>query len=152
MDLSVITKVRNFLENYANTIIPTNMPFVGKDFNTTRAGIHADGLLKDEEIYNIFDTTKILNRPPEVMITDKSGTSGICAWINVYFNLPKEKEIQKDHSAVKEIYTWVLKEYEDGRITTISDQELIDMVRKYLPEIYNEKVVSSNLLRVKTNS
>ena len=27
----------------------------------TRAGIHADGLLKDEEIYNVFDTAN--NRP-----------------------------------------------------------------------------------------
>ena len=29
-------------------------PFVGRNFNVTRAGIHADGLLKDEEIYNIM--------------------------------------------------------------------------------------------------
>ena len=35
-------------------------PFVGRSFNVTRAGIHADGLLKDEEIYNVFDTAKIL--------------------------------------------------------------------------------------------
>src|SRR5271157_5431430 len=39
MDLSVITKIRNFLEAQTNTIIPANMPFVGKDFNTTKAGI-----------------------------------------------------------------------------------------------------------------
>lgn len=149
MDLNVITKIRNFLEKYTNTTIATNMPFVGKDFNTTRAGIHADGLLKDEEIYNIFDTTKILDRRPEVLITDKSGTAGICAWINVYFDLEKGKEIQKDNTKVKEIYNWVLKEYEEGRITVISDEELIDMVKKYLPEIYNEKIIQKNTYKVK---
>src|SRR5208337_3754877 len=101
-----------------------NMPFVGKDFNTTKAGIHADGLLKDEEIYNIFDTKKILNRAPEVTITDKTGTAGICKWINIYFNLGKSEEILKDNKSVKEIYGWVQKEYEDGRITPISDEEL----------------------------
>jgi citrate (Re)-synthase len=149
MDLSVITKIRNFLEKYTNTNIPTNMPFVGKDFNTTRAGIHADGLLKDEEIYNIFDTTKLLNRRPEVLITDKSGTAGICSWINVYFDLEKDKEIKKDNVQVKEIYNWVLKEYEDGRITVISDEELVEMVKKYLPQIYNEKIIQKKTYNVK---
>ena len=43
-------------------------PFVGRHFNVTRAGIHADGLLKDEEIYNIFDTAAILNRPATVAV------------------------------------------------------------------------------------
>ncbi len=150
MDLSVITKIRNFLEMHTNTVIPVNMPFVGKDFNTTRAGIHADGLLKDEEIYNIFDTKAILNRSPEVIITDKSGASGICAWINVYFNLDKKDEIHKDHAGVKEIYSWVVKEYDEGRVTSISEDELIAMVKKYLPEIYKDKVVSKNLLKIKT--
>jgi len=151
MDLSAITEIKKFLENYTNTVIPSNLPFVGKDFNITRAGIHADGLLKDEEIYNIFDTKKILNRPPEVMITDKSGTAGICAWINVYFNLSKEEEIHKDHPAIKEIYAWVLKEYEDGRITTISDEELIEMVKKHLPDLYKKKVISEQVIRIKSD-
>jgi isopropylmalate/homocitrate/citramalate synthase len=57
--------------------IPTNYPLVGRDFNVTRAGIHADGLLKNEEIYNCFDTQKLLNRPPDVAITDKAGGNGV---------------------------------------------------------------------------
>lgn len=151
MDLSVITHIRNFLEANTNTIIPNNMPFVGKDFNTTRAGIHADGLLKDEEIYNIFDTRKILSRPAEVIISDKSGTAGICAWINVYFNLEKEEQIHKDNTSLKEIYKWVMKEYDEGRVTAISDEELVQMVKKFLPEVYKEKVVSNNFLKIKTD-
>jgi len=99
--------------------------------------------------FNIFDTKKILNRPPEVMITDKSGTAGICAWINVYFKLIKEKEISKDNEAIKKIYDWVIKEYEDGRITTISDDELVEMVKKYLPDLYNKKVISEKIIRIK---
>jgi citrate (Re)-synthase len=150
MDLSVITKIRDFLETETNTVIPHNMPFIGRDFNTTRAGIHADGLLKDEEIYNIFDTKNILNRSAEVMVTDKSGTAGICAWINNYFNLGKNEEIQKDNPAVKEIYQWTLNEYEDGRITAISEEELIEKVRKLMPEVYKEKIVVEKFLK-KTN-
>lgn len=152
MDLSVITEIRDYLEAETQTIIPANMPFVGKDFNTTRAGIHADGILKDEEIYNIFDTKAILNRAPEVMITDKSGTAGICAWVNVYFNLDKTKEVSKDHSGIKAIYDWTVKEYEEGRITAISEEELIDMVRTHLPEVYNTQVVSDEYLKIKQKS
>ncbi|MGA2140899.1 MAG: 2-isopropylmalate synthase [Brevinematales bacterium] len=149
MDLSVITKIRNYLEKYTNTIIPSNMPFVGKDFNTTKAGIHADGLLKDEEIYNIFDTNRILGRPPEVTITDKTGTAGVCRWINTYFNLDKSEEIHKDNPAVKDIYSWVMKEYEDGRITAISDEELVEKVKVSMPGIYKEKVIKNKVLTIK---
>jgi citrate (Re)-synthase len=152
MDLSVITEIRNFLEAFTNTMIPNNMPFVGKDFNTTRAGIHADGLLKDEEIYNIFDTKKILNRPPEVIISDKSGNAGICAWVNVYFELDKNAEIHKDDPGIQSIQAWTQKEYDDGRITAISEEELIELVKKFLPRVYNEKVVSEKFLKIRTSS
>ena len=64
------------------------LPFVGSAFNVTRAGIHADGLLKNEEIYNIFDTGKFLNRPPLVSVSNTSGLAGIAHWINSYYHLP----------------------------------------------------------------
>ena len=57
-------------------------PFVGRNFNVTQAGIHADGLLKDEEIYNIFNTKKLLNRPATVQVGKTSGLAGIAYWIN----------------------------------------------------------------------
>jgi len=151
MKLEVITKIRNYLEKYSNTIIPTNQPFVGKDFNTTRAGIHADGLMKDEEIYNIFDTKKILNRPPEIIITDKSGLAGICSWINVYFNIKEPDKIKKDNKNISKIYEWIMKEYDEGRITAISDEEMKDMVKEYLPDIYNKKTVVKPYVEVKTD-
>lgn len=60
MDLKVITEIAEYFENELDCVIPERTPFVGRNFNSTRAGIHADGLLKDEEIYNIFNTEKIL--------------------------------------------------------------------------------------------
>jgi isopropylmalate/homocitrate/citramalate synthase len=149
MDLSVITEIKHYFENELKEQIPTNLPFVGKDFNTTRAGIHADGLMKDEEIYNIFDTNAILNRPFEVAITDKSGAAGICAWINVFFALKGSDQITKDNPAVREIQDWVKREYNDGRITIISDSEMIEHVRKLLPDVYKKKVNVGQYLYVK---
>ena len=62
-------------------------PFIGRDFNATRAGIHADGLLKDAEIYTIFDTEKLLNRPASVQVAKTSGLAGIAYWINQNYHL-----------------------------------------------------------------
>jgi len=44
--------------------------------------IHVDGLIKMKEIYNIFDTEKILGRPISIIITDKSGLAGVVHWLN----------------------------------------------------------------------
>ena len=63
MNTQVITDLAEYYEKEIGFTVPANTPFVGKNFNVTRAGVHADGLLKNEEIYNIFDTEKFLNRP-----------------------------------------------------------------------------------------
>lgn len=68
---------------------------MGRHFNVTRAGIHADGMLKDEEIYNIFDTATILNRPASVAVDSHSGLAGIAHWLNSYFRLKGENAVGK---------------------------------------------------------
>ena len=124
MDTTVITEIADYFKNEMGYKIPPMTPFVGKNFNVTRAGIHADGLLKDEEIYNIFDTNKILNRPAAVSISNTSGLAGIAYWINNNYRLTGDKAIDKKHPIVIAIKEWVDKEYEDGRQTAISDIEL----------------------------
>ncbi|HUJ89143.1 MAG TPA: hypothetical protein VLX12_03030, partial [Syntrophorhabdales bacterium] len=61
-DTTVITEVRNYFEKEIGQHIPRNQPLVGSDFNATSAGVHIDGLAKNEEIYSPFDTKRILNR------------------------------------------------------------------------------------------
>jgi isopropylmalate/homocitrate/citramalate synthase len=133
---SVITEIRNYYERVIGEHIPKNYPFVGAEFNTTRAGIHADGLLKNEQIYNIFNTGKILNRPLTVTINDKSGTAGIAHWINAYFALPEDERLDKKHPGVAKIYKWVKDEYDQGRTTDISSEEMERRARKCLPELF----------------
>lgn len=130
----IITKISNFMENEMGITVPERYPFVGKDFNVTKAGIHADGVLKNEEIYNIFDTNKLLDRPLQVMVTDKSGVAGIAYWINT--NLIPKEEISKKHPALTKIYKWIQEQYNEGRISPISDEELMKLTRKYLPELF----------------
>ena len=108
-------------------------PFVGKNFNVTRAGIHADGLLKDEEIYNIFDTKGILNRPAGVMITKTSGLAGIAYWVNQNYNLSGENELSKNDPLILQLKAWVDSEYEAGRQTMISSGEIEEKIEALAP-------------------
>ena len=135
LNLKVITEIAEFFENQLNYEIPPRTPFVGRAFNSTKAGIHADGLLKDEEIYNIFNTTDILGRPPIVVIDAHSGLAGIAAWINTYFALDENHKIDKRHDAIIKIKEWIDTEYSEGRTTVIGDAELERQVRNYLPEL-----------------
>lgn len=136
VDTTMITEIRNYFERVIGVSIAPNMPFVGANFNATSAGIHADGILKNEEIYNIFNTTKILNRPISISVNDKSGLAGIAQWINSHFALTGKDRIEKTHPGVAKINRWVTRQYEEGRLTSISDQEMEKVTRKNLAEIF----------------
>ena len=114
MDLTAITEIAEYFQNEIGMDIPERQPFVGKNFNVTRAGIHADGMLKDQEIYNIFDTQKILNRPPLVAVDNFSGIAGIAFWINSYFGLKDEDKIDKKHPAIAYVKEQIDKQFEAG--------------------------------------
>jgi isopropylmalate/homocitrate/citramalate synthase len=136
MDLAVITEIADYFEREIGYRIPPNYPFVGRDFNVTRAGIHADGLLKDEEIYNVFDTARILRRPPRVAVDKTSGTAGVAWWINSYLHLRRERQVEKRAPEVIEIAKWVDEQYRDGRTTSISDEEMTVQARAHLPGLF----------------
>ena len=129
MDLSVITEIAEYFENELGYDIPSKTPFVGESFNLTRAGIHADGLLKDEEIYNIFDTGKILKRPPIVAVDSFSGLAGIAYWANSYYRLADADKLDKKAPIVGSVKKMVDKEYEQGRNTCMSDAEIDAMMK-----------------------
>ncbi len=136
VDTTAITEMAEYFRRELGFPIPANYPFVGSEFNSTSAGIHADGMMKNEEIYNIFDTTKILKRPMGVIITDKSGVAGIAQWVNGYLRLDTDRKIDKRHPGLAKIHKWVMEQYEQGRTTSISHDELIEKAKKYLPEYF----------------
>ena len=139
MDTTVITDIAEYYEKELGYNIPPMTPFVGKNFNVTRAGIHADGLLKNEEIYNIFDTEKLLRRPVRIAISNTSGTSGIAHWINSYFHLTGEAAVEKKDKVVEIVYNWVNEQYNDGRVTVITDGELERVTLDAMKEIDENK-------------
>ena len=113
-DTKAITDIARYYEDVIGYEIPPMTPFVGKNFNVTRAGIHADGLLKDEEIYNIFDTEKFLDRPVKIAISNTSGTSGIAHWINSFYNFKGDDMVDKKDRLVEIVKDWVDEQYNEG--------------------------------------
>ena len=108
-------------------------PFVGENFNVTRAGIHADGLLKDQEIYNIFNTEKLLGRRASVMLSNTSGLAGIAYFINEHYRLPESEKVDKRDPAVIALKDWIDREYEDGRQTSMSSGEIEEKLEELCP-------------------
>lgn len=136
IDTTAITDMAQYFQTELGCRIPPNYPFVGEEFNATRAGIHADGLVKDEEIYNIFNTQRLLKRPVSIIITDKSGVSSIAYWVNNRLRLEGERRLDKRHPGIVRIHKRVMHEYEEGRNTSISTEELERWARRYLPEYF----------------
>jgi isopropylmalate/homocitrate/citramalate synthase len=132
MDTTVITDLARYYENKIGYKIPPQTPFVGENFNVTKAGIHADGLLKDEEIYNIFDTKKFLKRPPLVSINQNSGNAGIALWLNEKYGLTGDAKVDKHSAVVKYIKNWIDDQYANGRVSVIGGDEIRKLVNEYV--------------------
>ena len=147
MDLSVITEIAEYFEDELKYEIPPRTPFVGRSFNATRAGIHADGMLKDEEIYNIFNTAKILNRPATVSVDSHSGLAGIAHWLNGFYDLTDDDKVDKKSPIVDAIKTKVDQLYKDGRNTVMGDGELEELLRNIDEDYYLE--ISDKRLRTR---
>lgn len=129
MDTTVITELTEYFEKELGYEMPDRTPFCGKNFNVTRAGIHADGLLKNEEIYNIFDTEKFLNRPVLVSVSNTSGLAGIAHWMNTYYHLEGEHAVDKNSELVHMVKESVDRQYDDGRVTVMTDAELTEIIK-----------------------
>lgn len=143
MDPTAITEIAEYFKKEMGYEIPPMTPFVGENFNVTRAGIHADGLMKNEEIYNIFNTEKILNRKPGVAVSKTSGLAGISYWINEYYALKGNRKIAKNDPLVEKMKIWVDEMYADGRTTALANSELAAKVDELTcgkgPARYTEK-------------
>ena len=135
MDTTAITDIARYFEREIGYEIPPMTPFVGSAFNLTRAGIHADGLMKDAEIYNVFDTEKILNRSADVAISNTSGVAGIAYWINKHYALTGDKQVKKQDEWVVRIKKDIDDLYADGRTTLMGDAELEEIIAGYRPDL-----------------
>ncbi len=124
VDPRAMSRAAAYFRDQLRTPLPANYPFAGAGFNVTSAGIHADGLLKNEEIYNIFDTARILDRPLGITVNDRSGLAGVAYWINTTLGLKGAAQVRKDDARVVAIHGEVERQYQAGRSTGFSPDEM----------------------------
>jgi isopropylmalate/homocitrate/citramalate synthase len=131
----IITEIARYYESDLGYKIPPMTPLVGEDFNTTRAGIHADGLLKDPEVYAAFDTEALLGRQMRVMISQSSGAAGLLHWIESYYGLRGRHNLDKRDQRLARVNEWIQQQYVDGRVTAIGDEELANVIATLVPQL-----------------
>lgn len=89
-------------------------------------------MLKNEEIYNPFDTTTLLKRAAGVAITDKSGAAGIKHWIEQRYII----DIPKHDPRVIKIKDLIDAEYAADRVSAISDEEMA----AWMQELFGDEI------------
>ena len=100
IDLTKAWKLAKFASYAFAVPIPMNQPAVGANAFAHASGIHADGVLKDPENYELYDFTEIGRGEPELVDTGReicsgqySGISGfrhIMGQIAIHFENPEE--------------------------------------------------------------
>ncbi|HEY9289522.1 MAG TPA: hypothetical protein VIT43_16020, partial [Candidatus Dormibacteraeota bacterium] len=135
IDTTAITRAAAYFRDQLGTPVPANYPFAGSGFNVTSAGVHADGLLKNEEIYNIFDTARLLDRPLGITVNDRSGLAGVAYWVNTNVGLKGEDRIPKDDPRIVAIHDAVRQQYAAGRTTGFSPDEMQALARLHFGNV-----------------
>ncbi len=72
---------------------------------------------------------------PGIAITPYAGLAGIVYWINKTFELKDNEKIDKRDPRVQKIYEDVMKQFEHGRLTALSDLEMLMLVKKHMPDL-----------------
>jgi isopropylmalate/homocitrate/citramalate synthase len=131
--------VVKFFEEEFGYKIHNKMPFLGEEFNSTKAGIHADGLMKNEDIYNSFDSKKIFDKNIRIEINQYSGVAGIAGWINLSYGLKEKEKISKKDKRVNFVKDFIDELYNSGRTTGIKDSEMKEIVETVFGKDFNIK-------------
>jgi len=75
----------------------------------------------------------------KIAISNTSGTSGIAHWINSFYNFKDEDVVDKKDELVEIVKNWVDEQYNEGRVTMITDSELESVVNETAAKLNQKK-------------
>jgi len=133
VNLKAVWRAVEVLER-AGFKMPEFYPLVGSNAFKTKAGIHVDGLLKNPQVYLPFDPMEVLGVPYGVEITPYSGRAAVVYWL-ASRGVPVDM-LDKDSDGVALAYKMIQDMFKDGRRKPLTDEEMAEIVRRAMPEIY----------------
>jgi hypothetical protein len=105
-------------------------------------------LLRNQIRKHRFKKFKIGYRRPEIVITRNCSAEAIAYWINTYLSMRTNRRINVTHPGIAQISAWIKKNYTNGRISPISDPEMLIQSKRYVPELFgNIRAASTRLYR-----
>jgi hypothetical protein len=85
---------------------------------------------------------RLRSRQPEIVITCNCSTEAIIYWINTYLSGRTDRRVGAMHPGIKPIRIWVEKNYAHGRISPISEQEMLMQAKRYIPDLFRNVRIS----------
>ncbi|MDP2931335.1 MAG: homocitrate synthase [Chloroflexota bacterium] len=93
IDLSKAWKLANFASYAFKIAIPINQPGVGENCFAHASGIHADGVLKDPENYELYDYEELGRGEPELVETGREICAGEYSGISGFSHVMGKMEV-----------------------------------------------------------
>jgi len=56
-------------------------------------------------------------------------------WLNSFFKLPPQKHFKKSDAVIAELKKWVDAEYEGGRVTVLTEEELVSAFKNACTQV-----------------
>ena len=104
IDLTKAWKISNFASYAFGIPIPINHPGIGANAFAHSSGIHADGVLKDPQNYELYGFTELGRGEPELVETGREICSGEYSGVSGFKHLMGQMAISfKDTSEAEEI-------------------------------------------------
>ena len=79
-----------------------------------------------------------MNCPVGVSINQSSGLAGLAHWVNRYLGLSGQNAIGKKDECITKLKEWVDDQYANGRVTSISDNELEAAIKTLMPNLLKD--------------
>ncbi|MBN1367737.1 MAG: homocitrate synthase [Dehalococcoidales bacterium] len=136
VNLSMAWKICKYASYAFDVPIPINQPGVGANAFAHASGIHADGVLKDPENYELYDYRELGRGDPDVLETGREICSGEYSGISGFSHIMGKMDITfKDKNEAEEILELVRYANVQSHRPLVDDE--LHFIAKY-PEIVRQ--------------
>lgn len=130
-DISTIAQLKALIEQITKKDIPKNKPIIGDDIFCVESGIHVDGIMKKETIYEAYSPTEV-GQKRTIVMGKHSGSSAVVAKLKeCHMPLLDDMYMNRLLQAVKQVSM--------KKRRSISDEEFIVIARKVMAYERKEK-------------